>query len=374
MTRFAKLRRCCFLAVLCAFLLAPAAFTQATDVAVKKGTVLDLEFHSPALEGNLLGDSPRRRLQVYLPPSYYPDSERRYPTIYLLHPFAGSSRNWTTPSLFGATLQDVMDGLLASGAVREMIIVMPNGTNSYGGSMYHNSVVTGRWEDYIADDLVAFIDRTFRTVPQAAARGIAGHSMGAFGSLLLAMKRPDVFGAVYALSAPVLDFIDLLENAAAWRRLLQYSSPDEVREAYFKKGDFAASVLLAVSAAFSPNPASQPFRVDFPYRLRDGELERDEAVHARWGAHVLAARIPEYRANLARLKGIWLDYGDAEIDLIKHGSQRFAAVLNEHGIPHNIECYQGDHFSGIAERLRTRALPAFSSVLEFPAAGASRAP
>lgn len=350
-------------------LLAAGLVQAQSDPAVSlRGRVVDAEFHSPALEGNLLGDAARRRLQVYLPPSYDSEVSRRFPTVYLLHPFAGSSRNWTTPNLFGATLQEAMDSLIAAGAIKEMVVVMPNATNAYGGSMYHNSVVTGRWEDYIAHDLVAFIDATFRTVRQASSRGIAGHSMGAFGALLLAMKRPDVFAAVYALSPPVLDFIDLLENPAAWRRLLQYTSPDEVREAYFKKGDFAASVLLAVSAVFSPNPASQPFRVDFPYRLRNGELEREEAVHARWRAQVLLARVPQYRQNLARLKGIWIDYGDAEIDLIKQGSQRFAAALAELGIAHHIESYEGNHHSGIAQRLRIRVLPAFSKVLEFPRA------
>ena len=41
-----------------------------------------------------------------------------------------------------------------------MILVMPNAMNAYGGSMYSNSVTTGNWEGYIADDLVAYMDRT----------------------------------------------------------------------------------------------------------------------------------------------------------------------------------------------------------------------
>ena len=48
---------------------------------------------------------------------------------------------------------------MRAGAAREMILVMPNAMNAYGGSMYSNSVTAGNWEGYIADDLVAYMDQ-----------------------------------------------------------------------------------------------------------------------------------------------------------------------------------------------------------------------
>jgi S-formylglutathione hydrolase len=78
---------------------------------------------------------------------------------------------------------------------------MPDGSNAFGNSMWTNSVTTGNWEDYIALDLVEYIDKKYRTDARSASRGIAGHSSGGYGAIKLAMKHPQVFGAVYALSA-----------------------------------------------------------------------------------------------------------------------------------------------------------------------------
>src|SRR5438067_12746368 len=88
----------------------------------------------------------------------------------------------------------------AEGAIAPMIIVIPNGQDAYLGSFYVNSVTAGNWEDYIARDVVAYVDSHYRTVAGAEGRGIAGHSMGGFGALNLGLKHPDVFAAVYAES------------------------------------------------------------------------------------------------------------------------------------------------------------------------------
>lgn len=97
-------------------------------------------------------------------------------------------------------LATLMDGLIATGTSKEMIVVVPNGRNAYFGSFYTNSPVTGGWEDFVARELVRWVDGNFRTVAAAESRGIAGHSMGGYGAIMLGMKHPDVFGAFYALS------------------------------------------------------------------------------------------------------------------------------------------------------------------------------
>lgn len=71
----------------------------------------------------------------------------------------------------------------------------------FQGSMYSNSVTTGDWEGYITRDLVSYVDARYRTIPARGSRGLAGHSMGGYGTIRIAMKHPDVFASIYIMSA-----------------------------------------------------------------------------------------------------------------------------------------------------------------------------
>src|SRR5204863_6139881 len=66
----------------------------------------------------------------------------------------------------------------------------------FGGSQYVNSTATGRYEDYVVDELVPFVDAHFRTLASRDHRGVVGKSSGGYGALVLGMRHPDVFGAV----------------------------------------------------------------------------------------------------------------------------------------------------------------------------------
>ena len=177
-----------------------------TGATTKEGKFERIKVHGKSLEGNLEGDSPDRDVSIYLPPSYATDRNRRYPAVYLLHGYTNSDEGWFGPGVksgfqsAGTTLPAVADNSIVGGAAREMILVMPNAYTVYQGSMYSNSVTTGDWEGYITHDLVAYIDTHYRTIPQRTSRGLAGHSMGGYGAIRLAMKYPDAFSSIYILS------------------------------------------------------------------------------------------------------------------------------------------------------------------------------
>ena len=94
-----------------------------------------------------------------------------------------------------------MDIALARGVAKDMILVMPNAYTRYFGSMYSSGATTGNWEAFVADELVAYVDAHYRTLADARSRGLAGHSMGGYGTVRIGMKRPDVFSAIYAMSS-----------------------------------------------------------------------------------------------------------------------------------------------------------------------------
>ena len=168
----------------------PAPVPGAAPVVTERITV-----HGASLEGNLEGDSPDRGVIVYLPPSYAKNPSRRYPVVYALHGYSINNEKWTTEIHTPQTIE----GAFATGT-REMIVVLADAQTKHNGSMYSNSVTTGNWEDFISHDLVAYIDSHYRTIANRASRGIAGHSMGGYGTVRIAMRHPDVYSAFYAMS------------------------------------------------------------------------------------------------------------------------------------------------------------------------------
>jgi enterochelin esterase family protein len=131
---------------------------------------------------------------LYLPPGYGA-SDARYPVLYLLHGVDGNHREW----LEEGHVQQSLDVLIKSGLAAPMIVVMPDGANSW----YVDSKDVGGPGDYataIADELTAHIDAVFRTRASPRYRGIGGLSMGGFGALRLAFEQPFRYVAAASFS------------------------------------------------------------------------------------------------------------------------------------------------------------------------------
>lgn len=134
---------------------------------------------------------------VYLPPSYYTDSAKTYPVVYLLHGQNSSSASFLNVDHIGA----FMDGLIADGTVEEMIVVMPNSgknafyrdTESEDGSINDNN---GPWRSHLTEEFVPMVDASYRTIADAGHRGISGISMGGYGAMTIGCTSPELFTSV----------------------------------------------------------------------------------------------------------------------------------------------------------------------------------
>src|SRR5687768_14395601 len=229
-----------------------------------KGTLERIKVHGKSLEGNLMKETAAPEVSIYLPPSYARETNRRYPVVYLLHGYTNSDLGYFGPT--GRQLHLIAERVFGAGSAREMILVMPNCMNAFGGCMYSNSITAGDWEGYVAEDLVAYMDKTYRTIPTRDARGLAGHSMGGYGTLRIAMKRPDVFAAIYALSSCCLNEGTVRPGRGAGPSPAELvKSVDEVRGS---RG--GAQGTLARAAAWSPNPKNPPLYLDLP--TKNGEV------------------------------------------------------------------------------------------------------
>jgi len=319
----------------------------------QKGSKERIKVYSAALEGNLIGDPAVRDVTVYLPPSYQSNPEGRYPVLYMLHGFTDNDSQWFGWENHWINLQTVIEQSLAEGLSKEMIVVMPNAFNRFKGSMYANSVTIGDWETFVTKELVDYIDSNYRTLAEKRSRGLAGHSMGGYGTLRLGMKYPEVFSAIYALSPCCMDG-GANTNAELMAKLEKFT-PDQLEGA-----NFFEIATLATSAAFAPNPQNPPFYLDLP--AKNGE-PRQEVINK-----IIANRtlnfVDQYIINLKKLKAIALDAGLQDRG-ISEATKSLHELLESYQIPHFYESYEGDHLNRIAERIQTKALPFFSENLVF---------
>jgi len=346
------------LSVLLVLLLIASSFGAiAQQKQLNKGTVQRIKVHSKGLEGNLSGDSADRFVSVYLPASYNDNPKKRYPVVYFLHGYTDDDAKFYGLKKHWMVLPPILDSVFAKEPSQEMIVVTPDAYTRFQGSMYSNSVTTGNWEDFIAKELVAYIDSKYRTLAVKESRGLSGHSMGGYGALRIGQKNPDVFSSVYLLSPCCLNSTPVpLQNVP-----ISYLRADSIKTIEeFQKADFGTKALFASAAAWSPNPANPPFYVDLP--SKDGKLQL--WVLQKWDANRPLNSLDQYVYNIRKLKALGFDAGDKDAG-IAASIRTLDNELKKYGIPHFFEIYQGDHVNRVGERIETKMLKFFAENLSF---------
>lgn len=306
-------------------------------------TVEAVQVAGPSLEGNLEGNATTREAMVVLPPSYASNPNKRYPVVYYLHGFSIDGRNFYN----FMKVPEAVANNAAKG--NEFIVVVPDTLTKMGGSMYSNSVTTGDFQSFIAKDLVAFIDSKYRTLASRESRGLVGHSMGGYGTWRVAMRFPEVYGAIWAQSACCISpRTETVESATAMAAV-PYDNVDQA--------GFGMRAGLASAVAWAPNPNNPPYYVDFP--IKDGEV--DQFVIAQWAANSPLALVASHVDALKSFKAIGADVGD------KDGLVRDDTLMHEElekfGIAHEWAIYPGTHTDKIGQRFDEVSLPFFAKHL-----------
>jgi enterochelin esterase-like enzyme len=302
--------------------------------------------HSPAIEGNLEGNSAERKVLVVTPPGYDENPNKRYPVVYYLHGY------WAPVEAQqqGFKLDEAVQAAAAAG--NELIMVMPDGFSKLRGGFYSSSPTVGDYESFVADDLVAWVDANYRTIAERDSRGLAGHSMGGYGTARIAMKRPEVFSSIYMMSACCLDPMQMTADQA---KAIEAMTPEQVAAAQF--GELAAVSTLAT---WSPDPTDDGFLKVYTGLKPDGTI--DPLVNQRLAANSPVVLVPQYLPALKSLEAFAMDIGDQ--DFLLEGNRQFRAELDRFGVKYDFELYEGDHGNRIAERIRTELLPFFGAHLD----------
>ena len=315
---------------------------------------------SDAFEGNKIGVSADRNIQVFLPSSY-DQGDQAYPVLYYLHSFFENET-----ALFETyDGKSRLDEAIAAGDLDDVIVVAADFNTPVGGAFYTSSPVTGDWLSFIAEDLVAHVDETYRTLQTPASRGIFGHHAGAYGAIRIASRRPDVFGSVYGMHPVATGHGNILmQSRPDWDALADMTSLEDL------DGNFLNQIFTIIYQANLPNPNRPPLYFDPPAHREDGVLIMDAALTEKLQqGFFLERHVGAYAENLKALRGFKFDWGrhDGNQDHV-YSNQFYSRKLNEFGIPHEAEEYNGGWGDGMFNpggRLETDVLPFFQRHLEF---------
>lgn len=308
-----------------------------------------LQHSSQALRDNPLGDPSERFLTIYLPPNYDESPDRRYPVVWVLAPFTSWGQRFLNQQAWDPNIVQRMDQLVGRGEAEPAILAFPDAFTMLGGSQYVNSNATGAYEDYVIRELVPFLDDQFRTLPERDNRAVMGYSSGGYGALMLAMRHPDVFAAAASHSG------DMLFEACYWPdipgALRELERTGGVEGFLSELGDlsnpreqghdwFNALNMLAMSACYSPNPAS-PGGFDLPFEPYTGAIRGD--VWAHWQEKDPVRAAPRHQDALNSLRTLYFDCGRHDEYNLFLGARSLHQWLENAGIPHQYDEHTGGH-------------------------------
>jgi enterochelin esterase family protein len=278
----------------------------------RAGAVVVERIKSEALAGNPLGDRAEREIHVYLPPGYRGGATRRFPVVLALTGFTGFGEMMFRRQSFGEPMGPRLDRLIATGKIPPMIVASPDCFTSFGGSQYVDSAAVGNYETFVVDEVVPRLDKSFRTLASPRHRAVAGKSSGGYGALMLAMKHPDVFGALASHSGDAyFDYCYRFDFVKCWTPLMKAGGVEKwfanfKTQPKVKMDDVHALNIVAMSACYSPN-VKAPLGFDLPFDMETGEERAD--VMERWRKFDPVVACSRYAKNLRKLRGVFVDCG-----------------------------------------------------------------
>ncbi|MBN1687171.1 MAG: hypothetical protein JW852_10980 [Spirochaetales bacterium] len=302
---------------------------------------------------------------MYLPPGYHKEETARYPVIYFLHGY-GQDHNHLPidsktdikkgiPFLARIVLRRVLnriiyfetlDRLISEGVLPPFLLVQPDGglhlprlfdiknfdgTTAYKGSMYWNSARSGMYRSYIFEDVIDFVDKAFRTIPEKRSRFLAGGSMGGYGAMLGGIFYPHLFNAAVGLSPSIccLDILDI-DLVVPFTRLL-FGKKAAIARGEQEKNDIIDSCDLVFSKTLPLAPTIE----------RDGNgrvLSMDKNAEKDWAETGLDWLVENTKGAFEDVRVMVSCEASDEFGFAQP-AVRFHNTLTRAGIEHEFEIY-----------------------------------
>ncbi len=219
----------------------------------------------------------------------------------------------------------------------------------YNPHNYLNSPATGRYHDYLCDEVVPFVDGRYRTDPSRERRGIQGKSSGGYGAFVTPMLRPDLFSALASHAGDALFEACYLPEFRQCVRALrdEYGGSYErfwedfrSRPAWTKESDGYLLNSWCMAACYS---AEADGGVRLPFDPRTGELIED--VWGRWLEWDPVRMVPRHAEALHSMRAIYIDAGTKDEYYLDVGAVAVSKALERIGVEHTLELFDAGHMS-----------------------------
>jgi len=307
-------------------------------------------FTSTALKGNALDDPYERPLWVYLPPGYDDDPSKRYPTIYEIQGLTGQLDMWRNREAHRSSFLENMDEMFEAGDSPPAIVVFADCWTSIGGSQFLDSPGTGNYLTYLCDEIVPFVDESYRTLAAREHRGIAGKSSGGYGAMVVPMLRPDLWGGLATHAGDALFENCYLPEFRTTVRALRdmYEGSYEkfwesfrTRPAFSKEHDGEILNSWCMAACYSAEPDGT---VTLPFNVTTGELIPE--VWERWLEKDPVRMVAKNADTLRSMRAIYIDAGKRDEWYLDLGAEAFRQELEKIGVTdYFFEIFDAGHMS-----------------------------
>jgi hypothetical protein len=311
-----------------------------------KGQIKIIKFKSKVLENNPLKDPHERDLLVYLPEKYSSHS-RGYPTIFLLPSFGNNNYSTVNNNPFSLTIYQILENLIQGNKCGEMIIVIVNCFNKFGGSQYLNSKAIGNYRDYLIKEIVPYINQKYNVSHNA----LLGKSSGGYGAITIGMQYPKIFKSIAAHSFDsAFEYCYLPDFPLAFKMLKKEGGPEKWltnfwnKENKNEKNDFVTLNILSMAAHYSPKESNGgKAGVNLPFDLKTGEL--NERIWKIWKSKDPINMIKRLKNNLKNVNLLFFDCGVNDEFNLFIGTKVFSERCKTFGINHEYLQYDGGHFN-----------------------------
>lgn len=308
-----------------------------------QGTVHRFLFDSHVLCGNPLGDPHQRELYVYTPPGY---ASGPAPLLADLPGFNSCGPDHVARKNIGENVPERLDRLIGQGAMAPAVVVFADCMTALGGNQYINSEATGRYADYLVQEVVPFVEQRFGC-GGAGRRGLFGKSSGGFGALWHLMLYPGFWSAAACTSGD-MDF-EIAYKPGIYAALNVLERFDHSVERFFAHFESAGKVTpqergcrmhLALAATYDPDPSAYRF-ASLPCDLHTARF--DQARWANWLRHDPVLAVQHHAVALRQARGLWIDCGWRDQYFLHFGARRLSQELARLGIHHVHEEFDDEH-------------------------------
>jgi enterochelin esterase-like enzyme len=313
------------------------------DRSTPSGTLHRLTLASSILQNNLLGDAADREIHVYVPAGH---DGKGLPLLVDFAGFTGGGPAHTNWKNAGENVPERLDRLIGTGAMPPCVVAFPDCFTKLGGNQYINSAATGRWDDFLREEAVPFVEERFGCGGPRR-RGCFGKSSGGYGALVHAMLHPDFWAAAASHSGDIgFDLCYLPDFPRLLRALAKHEgSIEKFVDAFWaapkqKDSDWHDLMTLAMCATYDPDP-SAPYGVRLPVTTDTCEL-----IPERWRSFISwdpLTLVQTHGEGLKQLKALYFDCGDVDQFNLVYGARRLHRRLEAIGVPHIYEEFPDDH-------------------------------